>query len=74
MSTQETAEQPIDTESVSGLGEILPEPLQPLWRPVERVQRFRRTHGETYITVLEAIVAVMLAAGYVWWAYLYVTG
>ena len=54
-----------------GLGEILPEPLQPLWRPIERIQGFRHTYGDTYVTILEAAVAVTLIGGYLWWLYLF---
>lgn len=73
-STEEASEQGVDTETVGGLGEILPEPLRPLWRPVEAVQEFRRTHSDTYITAMEVVVAAMLTGGYVWWLYLFVTG
>jgi hypothetical protein len=73
-SAEEAAEQDVDTEAVGGLGEILPEPLRPLWRPVGAVQEFRRTHSDTYITAMEVVVAAMLTGGYVWWLYLFVTG
>lgn len=64
----------VDTENVGGLGEIVPEPVQPIWRRMESVQEFRRTHGDTYLTVLEAIVAAVLAGGYLYWLYLFLTG
>lgn len=70
-STEEAVEQGVDTESVGGLGEVLPEPLQPLWRPVEAFYDFRRTHGETYVSVMEGIVALLLTGGYVWWLFLF---
>lgn len=74
-SAEEAAERTeIRTEEISGLGELLPEPLRPLWRPVEAIQGFRRAHGERYIKVLEALLAAILIGGYVWWAYLFFTG
>ncbi|WP_134671759.1 hypothetical protein [Halorussus marinus] len=69
--TDEAPEDSVDTENVGGLGEIVPEPLEPAWRYVERFQAFRDTHGETYTKALEAIVAVVLTAGYLYWATLY---
>ena len=54
-------------QQAGGLGEVVPDPLLPLWRRVETVQAFRRTHGETYVGVLELLTAVALTAGYVWW-------
>lgn len=73
-SAEDAAERDVDTESVGGLDEVLPEPLRPLWRPVERFQGFRRAYGDTYVTAAEAIVAALLAGGYVWWLYLFLTG
>ena len=58
-------------EQAGGLGEIVPEPLMPLWSRVELVQAFRRTHGETYVGVLELLTALVLAGGYVWWLLLF---
>ena len=43
----------------------------PLWRRIELIQAFRETHSDTYVTVLEVLTALVLAAGYAWWAYLY---
>ncbi|WP_128904017.1 hypothetical protein [Halorubrum amylolyticum] len=54
-------------QQAGGLGEIIPEPLMPVWSRVEKVQAFRRTHGETYVGVLELLTALALAGGYVWW-------
>jgi len=54
-------------EQAGGLGEIVPEPLMPIWSRVEMVQAFRQTHGETYVGVLELLTALVLAGGYVWW-------
>ena len=54
-----------------GLGELGPEPLMPVWKRVELVQSFRRTHGERYVGVLEVLTGFALAAGYVWWLLLY---
>ena len=72
-STSEQANNESENErgEVGGLGEILPESLQPLWRPIERIQGFRHTYGNTYITILEAAVAVVLIGGYLWWLYLF---
>lgn len=50
-----------------GLGEVIPEPLLPVWRRIELVQAFRRTHGETYVGALKTLTALVLAAGYGWW-------
>ncbi|MFC4360339.1 hypothetical protein ACFO0N_20530 [Halobium salinum] len=61
-------------ENAGGLGEIVPEPLMPAWRQFERVQSFRERHGETYVTVLEVLTAVVLTGGYIWWVYLYLLG
>jgi hypothetical protein len=54
-----------------GLDELIPEPLMPAWRRFELIQEFRETHSDTYVTVLEVLTALVLAAGYAWWAYLY---
>ncbi len=73
-STDDAPEDMVDTSNVGGLGELVPEPLMPLWQRIETVQAFRETHGETYVTILEAITAIVLAGGYLWWAYLYLLG
>lgn len=70
-SPEQAPEDQVDTENVSGLGEIIPEPLMPIWTRIELFQEFRETHGPTYTKVLEAIVAVLLVAGYVYWLYLF---
>lgn len=70
-SRQQDPADEVDTESVSGLGEIIPEPLMPIWTRIERIQTFRETHGPRYTKALEAIVAVLLVAGYGYWLYLY---
>ena len=61
-------------EKAGGLGEIIPEPLMPVWRRIERFQAFREAHGERYVAVLEILVAATLIIGYVWWLYLYPLG
>ena len=58
-------------QQAGGLGELIPEPLMPVWNQVEKVQAFRRTHGETYVGVLELLTALALAGGYVWWLLIY---
>ncbi|WP_435073942.1 hypothetical protein [Halorubrum sp. HHNYT27] len=58
-------------QQAGGLGELIPEPLMPLWNQVEKVQAFRRTHGETYVGVFELLTALALFAGYGWWLLLY---
>jgi len=58
-------------QQAGGLAEIVPEPLLPAWNQVEKVQAFRRTHGETYVGVLELLTALVLAGGYVWWLLLF---
>lgn len=64
-----------DTESESApkgdLREVLPESLHPLYERWLLVEEFRATHGSTYIGVLEAIVALVLIGGYVYWLYLF---
>ena len=61
-------------EKAGGLGEIIPEPLMPVWRRIERLQAFREVHGERYVAVLEILTAATLIIGYVWWLYLYPLG
>ncbi|WP_281195308.1 hypothetical protein [Halorubrum sp. F4] len=73
-STKDSTEDQIDTSNVGGLEEIIPEPLMPVWKRIELIQEFRETHGDTYVRVLEAVTAIVLAVGYVWWAYLYLIG
>lgn len=73
-SSRKAPEDQVDTTDVGGLDEIIPEPLVPVWRRIELIQQFRETHGDTYVTVLEALTAIALALGYVWWAFLYFFG
>jgi hypothetical protein len=73
-SQQEAPEDQVDTSDVGGLEEVIPEPLMPVWRRIELIQDFRRTHGNTYVTALEILTAIALAVGYVWWVYLYFLG
>jgi len=54
-------------QQAGGLGEVIPTPLLPVWRRVEKVQSFRRTHGEKYVGALELLTALALTGGYVWW-------
>lgn len=70
-SNEQTPDDPAETSDVGGLGEVVPEPLMPIWRRIQLVQEFRETHGDTYVTVLEALTAIALTAGYVFWLYLY---
>jgi hypothetical protein len=74
MSSSKQAPKESEQADVGGLGEIVPEPLMPVWRRVESVQEFRRTYGDSYVGVLEALTAAVLAGGYVWWLYLFLTG
>jgi DNA-binding SARP family transcriptional activator len=74
MSSSKQAPEESKQADVGGLGEIVPEPLMPVWRRVESVQEFRRTYGDSYVGVLEALTAAALAGGYVWWLYLFLTG
>ncbi|MFB6223590.1 MAG: hypothetical protein ABEH86_07965 [Haloarcula sp.] len=73
-STEEAPEDMVDTAQAGGLGEIIPEPLMPIWSRIEAIQEFRETHGDTYVTVLELLTGIALAAGYVWWMYIYLLG
>jgi hypothetical protein len=58
-------------EQAGGLGEVIPEPLLPVWRRIELIQEFRETHGERYVGALELLTGIGLAIGYAWWLYLY---
>lgn len=58
-------------QQAGGLGEIIPEPLMPIWVQIEKVQAFRSTHGDKYVGVLELLTALALTGGYVWWLLLY---
>jgi hypothetical protein len=62
------------TEQTGGLGEIIPEPLVPIWRRIELIQSFREANAERYIAVLEILTAAVLIIGYIWWMYLYLLG
>lgn len=61
-------------EQAGGLGEIVPEPLMPVWRRIEAIQTFRETYGDRYVSVLELLTAIVLTLGYIWWLYLYLLG
>jgi len=73
-SNDEAPEDQVDTSDVGGLDEVVPEPLDPVWRQIERIQNFRETYGNTYVMALEILTAIALAVGYVWWVYLYFFG
>ncbi|MEE6211124.1 hypothetical protein U3A55_13320 [Salarchaeum sp. III] len=68
---REDPEDQVDTTDVGGLGEVLPEPLQPFWMPIQRIQEFRDTWGDTYTSVMELVLGLGLAIGYVWWLTIY---
>lgn len=70
MSDAEDTSDP-STAEVGGLEEVLPEPLLPLYARYERIEEFRATHGDTYVGILEAIVALVLIGGYLYWLYLF---
>lgn len=72
--TDEPPEEAVDTEDVGGLEEVLPPQLLPIWSRVQLIQEFRNTHGKTYISVAEAIIAIALTAGYLYWLTLYFGG
>ncbi|MFC6765687.1 hypothetical protein [Natrinema soli] len=72
--SDEPPEEMVDTENVGGLEEILPPQLMPIWSRVQLIQDFRDTHGKTYISIMEAIVAIGLTAGYLYWLTLYFGG
>lgn len=73
-SSDEAPADQVDTSDVGGFEDVVPAPLVPVWRRVRRVQEFRETHGDTYVTVLEALTALGLTIGYVYWVYLYFLG
>ncbi|KAB1190663.1 MULTISPECIES: hypothetical protein [Haloferax] len=60
-------------DNVSGLEEFVPEPLMPVWDRFQAFQAFRETHGDSYTKVLEAVVAVILTGGYLYWLFLFFT-
>ena len=70
-SPDEAPEEMVDTENVSGLDELIPPRLMPIWSRIQLIQDFRDTHGKTYIKIMEAITAVVLTAGYLYWLSLY---
>lgn len=70
-SPDEAPEDMVDTENVSGLDELIPPRLMPIWSRIQLIQDFRDTHGKTYIKIMEAITAVVLTAGYLYWLSLY---
>jgi len=63
--------EPENLDAVGGLGEVLPEPLVPIYERLQLIQRFRENYGPTYTTALEGIVALFLVVGYGYWLYLY---
>jgi hypothetical protein len=70
-SPDEPPEEMVDTEDVSGLDELIPPRLMPIWSRVRLIQDFRGAHGRTYVKVMEAIIAVVLTVGYAYWLSLY---
>ncbi|WP_049981466.1 hypothetical protein [Halolamina rubra] len=58
-------------QDAGGLGEVVPEPLMPAYRQLEKVQRFRETYGERYTNALELLTGLLLIVGFVWWLVLY---
>lgn len=73
-SSDEAPEDVVDTDDVGGLDEIVPPQLMPIWSRVRLVQDFRRTYGNKYIRVMEAIIAIVLTVGYLYWLLLYFGG
>lgn len=73
-SSREAPEDQVDTSNVSGLEEVVPESLMPIWRRMEMIQSFREAHSDTYVTALEILTAIALTVGYAWWVYLYFSG
>lgn len=67
--TEDTSDQA--NAEVGGLEEVLPEPLLPIYAQYELIEEFRATHGDTYVGVLEALVALVLIGGYLYWLYLF---
>ena len=61
------------TDNVNGFEEFVPQPLMPVWDRFQSVQSFRERHGDSYTKVLEAIVAVILTGGYLYWLFLFFT-
>ena len=65
MSSADSQEKP--EQQAGGLGELIPEPLMPVWKRIEKIQSFRRTYGEWYINALELLTGLVLTGGYIWW-------
>lgn len=61
----------IDDIEVRGLEELLPAPLMPAYRQLERFNEARDTYGPTITSYLELLLAVVLIGGYVYWLYLF---
>ncbi|GAA0241445.1 hypothetical protein ACFFQF_29840 [Haladaptatus pallidirubidus] len=68
-----TNDQDDPTANASDLGELIPESLLPVWRRIEAIQAFRQTYGNRYTGVLEALTALALTGGYLYWLFLYLT-
>ncbi|SEV86390.1 hypothetical protein [Natrinema salifodinae] len=64
-------EEAVDTENVGGLEEIVPPRLMPIWRRIQLIQDFRSAYGRTYVKFAEAIIALVLTGGYLYWLSLY---
>ncbi|MFC4246004.1 hypothetical protein ACFOZ7_03185 [Natribaculum luteum] len=73
-SDDEDPEEQVDTENVGGLEEVLPPQLMPIWSRIQVIQDFRSTHGQTYVKFMEAIVALVLTGGYLYWLSLFLGG
>lgn len=73
-SSDEAPEDMVDTDNVSGLDELIPPRLMPIWSRVQLIQDFRGAHGQTYVKVMEAIIAVALTVGYLYWLSIYFGG
>mgnify|MGYP000188682458 CR=1 FL=1 len=58
-------------QNAGGLGEVVPEPLMPAYRQLEKIQQFRETYGDRYTNALELLTGLLLIVGYLWWLVLY---
>lgn len=73
-SSDENPEEMVDTENVGGLEEIIPPWLMPVWSRVQLIQDFRDAHGKKYVKFMEAIIAIVLTGGYLYWLTLFFGG
>lgn len=76
MSSNDESPEAVAEESMQdagGLEEVVPEPLMPAYRQLEKVQSFRETYGERYTNALELLTGLILTGAFVWWVVLFLS-